>query len=91
MIRASTAKNKEAIAAAAAAAAAAAEAAKASPSTTAEGAAATPAQQPPTQLPKVFYLMCGFCRWSTRDAGIPDALSSVYSKSFLTVKCLLSY
>lgn len=85
MIRASTAKNKEAIAAAAAAAAAAAEAAKASPSTTAEGAAATPAQQPPTQLPKVFYLMCGFCRWSTRDAGIPDALSSVYSKSIFNI------
>ena len=21
---------------------------------------------------KVFYLACGFCRWSTRDVGIPD-------------------
>lgn len=22
---------------------------------------------------KVFYLACGFCRWSTRDVGIPDS------------------
>lgn len=80
MIRASTSKNKEAIAAAAAAAATASTPSSASES--GGSAAQTPASQPATpqvpQLPKVFYLMCGFCRWSTRDAGIPDALSSKY-------------
>lgn len=25
-----------------------------------------------TSTRKVFYLICGFCRWSTREAGIPD-------------------
>uniref|UniRef100_A0A915K5V0 Dynactin subunit 4 n=1 Tax=Romanomermis culicivorax TaxID=13658 RepID=A0A915K5V0_ROMCU len=25
---------------------------------------------------KVYYLMCGFCRWSTREAGIPDQQSA---------------
>ena len=24
---------------------------------------------------KVFYLMCVFCRWSTRDVGIPDVFA----------------
>ena len=28
---------------------------------------------------KVFYLMCGFCRWTTRDAGIPDATISNFA------------
>jgi len=27
----------------------------------------------PLQSQKVFYLVCGFCRWSTREAGVPDA------------------
>jgi hypothetical protein len=38
------------------------------------GAAAAAAAQP--QVQKVFYLMCGFCRWTTRDVGLPDAQAS---------------
>jgi hypothetical protein len=44
------------------------------------GAAATPNSPPQTQ--KVFYLMCGFCHWTTRESGIPDATISNYEKSF---------
>lgn len=25
---------------------------------------------------KVYYLMCSFCRWTTRDVGIPDVTTS---------------
>jgi dynactin 4 len=37
-------------------------------------------QQPTSQ--KVFYLLCGFCRWSTRDSGIPDATTSLFFFQF---------
>jgi len=42
-----------------------------------ESSAAPAASQPatPQPQPKVFYLMCGFCRWTTRDVGIPDVTS----------------
>jgi dynactin-4 len=31
-----------------------------------------------SQSQKVYYLICGFCRWSSRDVGIPDATSSYF-------------
>ena len=31
-----------------------------------------------TQSQKVFYLMCGFCRWTTRDVGIADVTTGIY-------------
>lgn len=37
----------------------------------------TPTTPQTAQAQKVFYLICGFCRWTTRDAGIPDATISV--------------
>ncbi|CAF0759649.1 unnamed protein product [Brachionus calyciflorus] len=39
---------------------------------------ATPQQSPqaPQQGQKVFYLICVFCRWTTRDVGIPDVTSA---------------
>ena len=42
-------------------------------------APAVASSQPPTSPPqaqKVFYLMCGFCHWTTRESGIPDATHS---------------
>ncbi len=30
------------------------------------------------QSQKVYYLICGFCRWSSRDVGIPDANTSIF-------------
>jgi len=27
---------------------------------------------------KVYYLMCSFCRWTTRDVAIPDVTSSKF-------------
>lgn len=33
-----------------------------------------PAPAPPVAT-KVYYLMCSFCRWTTRDVGIPDVTS----------------
>lgn len=91
MIRASTAKNKELLAAASSASIVQQDDGKSSTSATTMqsdiNAVQTPtvlmvsgqtSQQPQQpHIPKVFYLMCGFCRWSTRDAGIPDALSSL--------------
>jgi hypothetical protein len=32
----------------------------------------------PPQAQKVFYLMCGFCHWTTRESGIPDAVTSKF-------------
>jgi dynactin-4 len=29
-----------------------------------------------SQSQKVYYLICGFCRWSSRDVGISDATTS---------------
>ena len=41
---------------------------------------AVPQQQAqPTPAQKVFYLMCGFCRWTTRDVKMPDATNSDYT------------
>ena len=31
---------------------------------------------PPQASQKVYYLICGFCRWTSRDSGIPDSTSS---------------
>ena len=30
----------------------------------------------PTVATKVYYLMCSFCRWTTRDVSIPDVTTS---------------
>lgn len=48
----------------------------ASPSTTPTPTSSSPETQQVQQPQKVFYLACGYCRWSTRDAGIPDATIS---------------
>lgn len=29
----------------------------------------------PMTAQKTYYLLCGFCRWSTRESGIPDQKS----------------
>lgn len=34
-----------------------------------------PAASAPPVATKVYYLMCSFCRWTTRDVGIPDVTS----------------
>ena len=54
--------------------AAAKAAAAAAASTTATEVTGTPPQ--PVATPKVFYLSCAFCRWTTRDVGIADVTSS---------------
>lgn len=44
---------------------------------------ATSAQVPDPQDPsktiskKVYYLICGFCRWTSRDVGIPDQTTGI--------------
>ncbi len=45
---------------------------------------ATNIQVPSTEDPsklvpkKMFYLVCGFCRWTTREAGLPDQPSGSF-------------
>lgn len=34
---------------------------------------------------KMFYLVCGFCRWTTREAGLPDQ-----PVGNIVYKCLLN-
>ena len=47
---------------------------KSEASTTSDGTSSVQSQ-------KVFYLICGCCRWSTRDANVPDATSSKQNKN----------
>ena len=37
----------------------------------------TPSESDPNQLTpkKAFFLTCGFCRWSSKDVGIPDQVT----------------
>lgn len=47
-------------------------------STRATGIAVPNPEDPTKTIPqKVFYMACGFCRWTTRDGGIPDQRTSV--------------
>jgi hypothetical protein len=41
------------------------------------------------QSQKVYYLICGFCRWSSRDVGIPDATSSFFCFFLYTISFFL--
>jgi dynactin-4 len=78
------ASNAQKAAAKAAAAAAAATSVSSSPQSTnaqvtsTQGTSSTePSSTQQQQTPqKVYYLSCAFCRWTTRDVGIPDVLSS---------------
>lgn len=45
-------------------------------------AVVTPTTPMPTTpvATKVYYLMCSFCRWTTRDVNIPDVTTSKKSR-----------
>ena len=43
------------------------------------------AEAPKTATKKVFYLACGFCRWSSRDVGIPDQVTGQYQSGSVHV------
>lgn len=40
---------------------------------------------------KVYYLFCSLCRWTSRDAGIPDQSGGMFIQNIIIYNIFISY